>query len=242
MDVIFEWVQTNIVSVINTAIIEYGGNSILFLVLIISSLTLLALQKEQLKRGYSAYFAYSMVLCLFVLFNPAILIFFEGLKEAFALFPICSIVAFVFADKHRNITNRFVSNTIVLVLALLMFFGGIQGKSDIYMDAINIYKTDDQGIIIAQNISEHSENKSVTAYYILRDDEHQGEDISACEAAMQFSGKIQVECVPIYEMPDSMDSDYLVIHDDIVEAVSIDSKDYSVVIDTGSYTLFSNTK
>ena len=241
MVAVFEWLQTNIVAVISDAIIEYGGTSILFLVLIVSSITLLVLFKEQMEHGYKVYFAYAVLILLFVLFNPVILVHFEGVKEAFALFPMCSIVAYVVADKSKNTSNKLKSNAIILILALLVIWAGNHNSGDIYMRAINVYKTDDQGIILAQGISEHSEDTPVTACYILRDDEHQGDDISVCEAASQFSGKILAEYVPIYEMPDRVDADYLIAHNDIVDVIDIDSSSYSVVLNTGVYTLLGKT-
>ena len=111
-------------------------------------------------------------------------------------------------------------------------------KEDDYVDSINLYKTDDQGILVAQCICEDSGNKPVTVCYILRDGEQQGTDISASEAAKQYSGLIDSNAVPIYEANEELVSDYLVLHDEIADAGSINMTGYTVILDTGCYTIY----
>ena len=239
MDVAYEWVQNNIISVINSAIEEYGGNKLVFFVLLVSCITLLFLNKELMKRANNMLAIYSALLISLVLLNPLLLTCVDGIKEAFVLLPMCTIIACVLTFQGFTLPNMRKTNVVLISLSILIVVVGVVNKNDEYVDSINLYKTDDQGILIAQCICEDSGNKPVTVCYILRDGEQQGADISASEAAKQYSGLIDTNAVPIYEATEDVSSDYLVLHNEIAESGCIDKTNFRIIYDTGYYTIFS---
>ncbi len=238
MDVAYEWVQTNIVSVINGAIEEYGGNKLVFFVTLVSCITLLFLNKELMKRANNMFAVYSTLLIVLVLLNPLFITFFDGIKEAFVLLPMCTIIACVITSKSFALPKRLKTNAVLVSLSILIVVVGLFIKDDEYVDSINLYKTDDQGILVAKCICEDSGNKPVTVSYILRDGEQQGADISASEAAKQYSGLIDTDVVPIYNVNEEIVSDYLVLNNEIADAGSIDKANYKIIYDTGFYTVW----
>lgn len=238
METAYEWVQTNIVSVINGAIEEYGGNKLVFFVTLVSCITMLFLNKELMKRANNMLALYSALLIVLVLLNPLFLTCVDGIKEAFALLPMSIIIACVITSKSFTLPNRLKTNAVLISLSILIVVIGLVIKEDDYVDSINLYKTDDQGILVAQCICEDSGNKPVTVCYILRDGEQQGTDISASEAAQQYSGLIDTEVVPIYDANEEIVSDYLVLHNEIADAGSIDKANYIIIYDTGFYTVW----
>lgn len=239
MNSVYEWVQTNIVEVINGALQEYGCNKLVFFVMLVSCITLLYINKDLMKRANNILAVYSVLLLVLVLLNPLFLICFDGIYELFALLPMCTIIACVVTTSAFNLKNKLKTNAAIILLSLLIVVGGFVIKDDEYVDSINIYKTDDQGILVAKCICNDSGNKPVTVSYILRDGEQQGADISASEAVKQYSGLINTDAIPIYEVNEDIVSDYLVLHDEIVDAGSIDKTGYTVVLDTGCYTVLS---
>lgn len=236
-----EWVQTNIISALDDAAASYGLDNPVFLVLFISCFALIIFGKERNKRGYDLLAVYSAFLLVLVLFNPLILSRFDGSKELFALFPMCVIMACAIASKHDNVSGKLRSCAIDAVLALLIVVTGLTLGINEYADPVNNYKIDDQGLIIAQCISEDSGGAPVTVCYVLRDGEHQGDDISACQAAEQYTALIKTKAIPVYEDVDLENAEYLVINDEIIDAGSIDKTGYTVILDTGFYTVFGRT-
>lgn len=241
MDAAYEWIQTNIVSVINDAIEEYGGNKLVFFVMLVSCIALLFLNKDLMKRANNMLAVYSTLLIVLVLLNPLLITLFDGIKEAFVLLPMCTIIACVITSKSFALPKRLKTNAVLVSLSILIVVVGLVIKDDEYVDSINLYKTDDQGILVAKCICEDSGNKPVTASYILRDGEQQGADISASEAVKQYSGLIDSTAVPIYEVNEEIVSDYLVLHNEIADVGSIDKTNYKVICDTGCYTVLVRT-
>ncbi len=237
MNSVYEWVQTNIVEVINGALEEYGCNKLVFFIMLVSCITLLFINKELMKRANNILAVYSVLLLVLVLLNPLFLICFDGIFELFALLPMCTIIACVIASRSFNLTNRIKTNALLISLSIIIIVAGFVIKDDEYVDSINLYKTDDQGILVAQYICENAGGKPVTVSYILRDGEQQGADISASEAVKQYSGLLYTDAIPIYDANEEIVSDYLVLHDEIADAGSIDKTGYTVVLDTGYYTV-----
>lgn len=238
MEAAYEWIQTNVVSVINSAITEYGGDHLVFFVMLVSCTTLLFLNKEHMKRANNMLAVYSIALIAFVLLNPLFLTRVDGIKEAFALLPMCMIIACIIAYKGLILPNKLMTNTIFVGLSMLIMVVGLVIKDDEYVDSINKFKTDDQGILVAQCICEDSGYKPVTVSFILRDGEQQGTDISASDAVKQYSGLIDTDSVPIYEATEEIVSDYLVLNNEIADAGSIDKSGYTIIEDTGCYTVW----
>ncbi len=238
MNAVYEWVQTNIVAVINGALEEYGCNKLVFFIMLVSCITLLFLNKEFMKRANNLLAAYSAMLLAFVLLNPLLLTRIDGIKEALALLPMCMIIAFVITSKGFVLPNALKTNTIFIALPILIVVVGLVIKDDEYVDSINIFKTDDQGILVAQCICEDSGYKPVTVSFILRDGEQQGTDISASDAVKQYSGLIDTVAIPIYEATEEVVSDYLVLNNEIADAGSIDKSGYTIIEDTGCYTVW----
>ena len=238
MDVAYEWFQTNIVSILNSVVAEYSGDSLFFLVLFVSCISLLFLNKERMKLGLHLIIAYSALLLILVLLNPLVLTYYAGIKEAFVLLPAGMIIAYVITMKCADKTNRITAHITIILLTMLIAVIGFTYKEKVYIDAINLYKTDDQGIILADFIQKDFGEEAVSVCYILRDGEHQGDDISVSEAAIQYSGLIRAEAVPIYDLTTTGDADYLVISDEIADTGVADRFDYVMIMDTGYYTVF----
>lgn len=243
MDVAYEWVQTNIISVINGAIAEYGGDDFILFVMLISCITLLFLNKEQMKRAYRLIALYSALLIAFVLLNPFVISRFEFLNEAVSVFPICVTIAYVTSTQTSIISNSIKRHSVILALTALLFVAGMIDKKDEFFNPVNAYKVDDQGIILADFIEEDSGGKPVTVYYILRGGEHLGDDISACGVAEQYSGFIRAESLQLSSnLIEIKDADYIVINNEIIGADCINKTGYILVFDSGYYSVFFHAK
>ena len=238
MDVAYEWIQTNIVSVINNAIIEYGGGNLFFTVLFVSCFTLLILNKDRIKRGHSLLAVYSAVLILLVLLNPIILTRFDLIKELFAALPAGVIIALVIASKTTDMSGKMKQNLIAFGLAVLIALVGLTIKEPFFSNPVNLYKVDDQGVYLARYILEDAGGEPVTVCYILRGGDHTGIDMSAYDVAEQYSGKIRAEAVIFSDAVETGGPDYLVINNEIIGADSIDKTGYELVYDTGYYSVF----
>lgn len=238
MDVAFEWIQTNIVSVINNAIIEYGGGNLFFTVLFVSCFTLLILNKDRIKRGHSLLAVYSAVLVLLVLLNPFILTHWDLIKESFVMLPAGVIIALLIASNTTDMPGKLKSNLIAFGLAVLIAVSGLMIKDSFFTNPINLYKVDDQGVYLARYILEDAGDKPVTVCYILRGGDYTVIDMSTYDVAEQYSGKIRTEAVIFSDAVETGDPDYLVINNEIIGADSIDKTGYKLVYDTGYYSVF----
>ena len=238
MAAVYDWIKANIVNVINFVAGEYWGNSLVIFILFVSCITLLFLNKDKIKRGYGILAAYSVLLTALVLLDPLTLKFYEDTREAFALLPMCVIIACVVAVKSRDMAGKIKTNAVVVALAVLIVLAGLAIRTEDMVSAVNSYKVDDQGLIAARNILEDANYEPVTVCYILRTDEYHWTDVSAYEAASQYSGLINAyDSVP-GENQAWEDADYIVINNALIEANAIDTNTYDTVINAGSYTVF----
>ena len=235
---IYEWVQTRLLDVFNSTVVEYGGYNLILIVVLVSGFTLLFLNKEQFKRGHDLLIPYSTILMVTVILNPAIIGRFEIVKEALVLLPMFVIAAFVITQKSIEISNRILTNAFIITMALLLLVNGAVTIKKDYSNPINIYKTDDQGVIVAKFIQDISEDMPVTVCYILRGGEHLGDDISAYEAAEQYSGLIKAEAIELSGVIETGDTDYLVINNEIIDADAVNKSNYELIMDTGYYSVF----
>ncbi len=239
MAAVYDWIKANIVNVINFVAGEYWGNSLVIFILFVSCITLLFLNKDKIKRGYAILAAYSILLIVLVLLNPLTLRYYDDTREAFALLPMCVIIACVVAVKSRDLQGKVKINAAVIALALIISLVGlatnIEGEG--LVDSLNSYKVDDQGLITAQTILEDSNYEPVTVCYILRTDEYHWTDVSAYEAASQYSGLINAyDSVP-GEDSTWEEADYIVVNNALIEVNAIDVNNYVTVVNAGSYTV-----
>ena len=178
-----------------------------------------------------------MLLIVLMLLNPLPLRFYKDTRDAFALLPMCVIIACVIAAKSKDITGKIKQNAVVIGLAILIVLTGLAIREENMVDSINPYKVDDQGLITAQYILEDSGYKPVTVCYILRSDEYHWTDVTAFEAAKQYSGLINgVEAVP-GEDQTWAEADYIVLNNALIEAGVVDVNSYDTVMNAGSYTV-----
>lgn len=241
MSAVFEWIQANIVNVINFVAFEYWSNNMIIFVLLTACITLLFINKSYIKRGCSIFAVYSVLLIALVLLNPLVLKIYGDIREAYVLLPMGAIISVTLASKSVNIASKIKSNLLIIGLALLVIFTGLVTKTEDMVDSVNSYKVDDQGIIAAQYILEDSDYEPVTVCFVISDGETHGADISAYEAAVQFSGLINaIDAGPgdeqIWE-----GYDYLVINNDLEYVSRVNTSGYEALRDSGCYTILGRT-
>lgn len=239
MAAVYDWIKANIVNVVNFVAGEYWGRSLVIFILFVSCITLLFLNKDKIKRGYSILAAYSILLIVLVLLDPLTLKFYDDTREAFALLPMCVMIACVIAVKSKDLQGKVKTNAVIIALSILISLAGlatnIQGEG--LVDSVNSYKVDDQGLIAASSILEDSNYEPVTVCYILRTDEYHWTDVSAYEVASQYSGLINAyDSVPGEDQAWE-EADYIVINNALIEADVIDVNSYVTVVNAGSYTV-----
>lgn len=237
MNIVFDWVRNNIINVINGAVSEYWGGSIFVLILFISCLTILILNKNKLTKVYNLLGIYSIMLLAIVLLNPIAIRLHDGFKEAFVLLPMGLVVSCVIAGSSQNQLGKSKATVILVLLAVLISLAGSSIERDNLVYAVNSYKVDDQGLITVQAILEDSNYEAATVCYVLRTDEYHWTDVAMCEVAEQYSGLINAyEAVPgendLWE-----EADYIVINNALIEANVIDTNSYETVTNAGSYTV-----
>ncbi len=236
MNAVYDWVRNNIANVINTVSGEYWGSSLVILILFISSVTLLFLNKDKIKRGFSILAVYSMLLIALILLNPLPLEIYPNIREAFVLLPMFVLISCVIAVKSKDITGNVKSNAVIAGVAFFVVLAGIAMQTDQMVGTINDYKVDDQGLVTAQCILEDSSYEPVTVCYIIRENENQGADVSAYQAAVQYSGLIRAFDAWPAESPKWEETDYIVINDELIGSVDING--FEEILDTGYYTVF----
>lgn len=237
MAAVYDWIKANIVNVINFVAGEYWGNSLVIFILFVSCITLLFLNKDKIQRGYHILAAYSVLLIALVLLDPLALKFYEDTREAFALLPMCVIIACVVAVKSRDMAGKIKTNAVVVALAVLIVLAGLAIRTEDMVSAVNNYKVDDQGRLTAQYVLEASGNEPATVCYILREGDKYWTDVSTYEAALQYSGIIRTTSAGLNDSTDWEGSDYIVISNDLTELDGVRIDGYEAVINAGSYTV-----
>ena len=237
MIAVYDWIKVNIANVINSVAGEYWGRSLVIYILFVSCITLLFLNQNKIKRGYSILAVYAMLLIALVLLDPIALKVYDDTRESFALLPMNVIIACVIAVKSRELQGKNKINVVLIALALLVSLAGLATNMEGLVDSVNAYKADDQGLIAAQSILEDSNYKPVTVCYILRTDEYHWTDVSAYEVASQYSGLINAYDSAPGDDQTWEDADYIVINNVLIEANAIDVNNYDTVVNAGSYTV-----
>lgn len=237
MSAVYEWVRDNVVNAFNFVSGEYWSNNFVVYVLFIACLTLLFLGKGKIKRGYDSLAVYSVLLIALFLLNPLALRIYGDIREAFVLLPMGVMISCVISSKSTELVSKAKKTAVIISLTALIIIAGLVMRTEDMVSSVNFYKVDDQGIITAQYILDDCADKPVTACYVLRDDENHGADVSAYEAAVQYSGKIfAVNAAPADEQIWN-EADYIVISNDLLGAMNITG--FDTVADAGSYTVLS---
>ena len=242
MGVTNECIPQDIVSVLNNAVTEYFGNSLSFLVLFVSCMTLLIINKDTMKRGHDLLAVDSVILWILFLFNSLFLNRFADTKEIFVLLPLGVIIAYVICKKCFNMSNRLKTNSVIIALTILILVASAVNKFNGFTNSVNIYKVDDQGVLLADFIDKDAGGEAVSVCFIFRGGEHLGDDVSAYEVAEQYSGFIKADAVQLSEvLINPEDADYLVINNEIIGADVINKSGYELTYDTGYYSVFVRT-
>ena len=239
MNAVYDWIHKNISDVINEVASEYWGDHIVYLTVFFACLTLLFLNRETHKRGFRLTGAYSILLFVLVILNPLALRFYSGTKSAFALLPMCVISAYVITSKSKDVNSKIKRNAIMISLALLIILANPLLRITTYLSPINNYKLDDQGLIIANTILENADNKPVTVCYLIREGED--DDISVYETAEQYTGLLATQSVVINADTLYEPADYIVLCSSVIGDSSYYLEGYTKVLDTGLYSVYSQT-
>ncbi len=136
----------------------FFAGSIVYICVVIASIVLLLVRRKALKKGFDLFFFYTVLLLVFVIFNPLLFKLSGYLHDSTSVFarvwiicPLWMIVAY--AVSSLDIKNKFISGAIVIAAAaVLIYFGGSTRSLKMFNTPSNPYKIRSEAVEISDEI------------------------------------------------------------------------------------------